>query len=99
MFYLIPNFLHVWVVLNDDCVFHVTSGRCWSAILIGIVIRRARHTAAVEEDLEGGTQVTSAWLHVNAVRVTVESLREDHAIEWTVELDVDTHVCLLALHL
>lgn len=63
------------------------------------MIGRARHATAVEEDLEGGTQMTGSGLHVHAVRVTVEALREDHAVERPVELDVDAHMRLFALHL
>lgn len=63
------------------------------------MISRARHAAAVEEDLKGGTEMTGSGLHVHAVRVTVEAFREDHSVEGSIELDVDTHVRLLALHL
>lgn len=63
------------------------------------MVGRTGHAAAVEEDFECGTQVTGARLHVNTVRVAVEALREDHAVERPIELDVDAHVRLLALHL
>lgn len=63
------------------------------------MVRRARHAAAVEEDLECGTEMTGAGFHVNAVLVAVEALREDHAVERPIELDVDAHVRFLALHL
>lgn len=63
------------------------------------MVGRARHTAAVQEDLEGGAQVPSARLQMHAVRIAVETLGEDHAVERPVELDVDAHVRLFALHL
>lgn len=63
------------------------------------MVRRAAHAAAVQEDLEGRTQVASARLQMHAVRIAVESLREDHSVEGSIEFDVDAHVRLLALHL
>jgi len=91
--------LNVWIVLYDDGVLDVAARWCWSAVLIGIVVGRARHAAAVEEDLEGRAEMSSAWLHMHAVLVAVEALGEDHAVERPIELDVDAHVRLLALHL
>lgn len=63
------------------------------------MIGRGAHTAGVEEDLEGGAEVTSARFQMNTVRIGIESLAEDHPVERTIELDVDAHVSLLALHL
>lgn len=36
---------------------------------------------------------------MHAVLIAVESLREDHPVEGSIEFDVDAHVRLLALHL
>lgn len=96
---LIPDFLHVRVVLDDDGVLDVTTTRSGSSVTGGVVIGRRRHAAAVEEDLEGRTQMSGSWFQVDAVGIAVEPFGEDHAVEGSVEFDVDTHVCLLALHL
>lgn len=63
------------------------------------MVRRAAHAAAIQEDLEGRTQMTGAGFQMHTVRVTVESLREDHSVEGSIEFDVDAHMRLLALHL
>lgn len=43
--------------------------------------------------------MTGTRLKMHAVRVTVESLREDHSVEGSIEFDVDAHMRLFALHL
>lgn len=91
--------MDVWIVLNDDGVLDVATRRRWCAVLIGVVVGRAGHSAAVQEDLESGAEMTGTGFHMHAVVVTVEALREDHSVEGTIELNVDTHVRLLALHL
>lgn len=63
------------------------------------MVRRTAHPAAIQEDLEGRTQVTRAGFQMHTVLITVESLREDHSIEGSIEFDVDAHMRLLALHL
>lgn len=97
--YLIPDFLHVGVVLDDDGVLDVASGRGWCTEVGSIVVSRAAHTAAVQEDLESCTKVTGTGLQMHTVRIAVESLREDHSVEGSIEFDVDAHMRLFALHL
>lgn len=50
--YLIPNFLYIWIVLDDDGVLHIAARRCWCSVLL-LMIGRAAHAAAVQEDFEG----------------------------------------------
>lgn len=97
--YLIPDFLHIWIILNNDSILNIWSWRCWSTILICIVVCWARHAARVEEDFKCGTQMSSPWFHVHAMLIAVEAFREDHTVEWTIEFDVHSHVCFFALNL
>lgn len=97
--YLIPDFLHVWIVLNDDCVLHIATGRRRGTEVSCIMVGRAAHTAAVQEDFKSGTQMSGSRFQMHTVRIAVKSLREDHSVEGSVEFDVYTHVRLLALHL
>lgn len=57
------------------------------------------HAARVEVDVEGSAELSGTGTDVNAIRVAVVALREDHAVERPVELHVHPHVRLLALHL
>lgn len=43
--------------------------------------------------------MTGTRFQVHAMRIAVVALGEDHAVERTIEFDVDAHVRLLALHL
>jgi hypothetical protein len=96
---LVPDLLHVRVVLDDYGVLDVAAGGRRGAVSSHVVVRRGAHAARVEEDLEGSAQVAGAGLQVHAVRVRVEALAEYHPVERTVELDVHAHVGLLALDL
>jgi hypothetical protein len=70
---LVPHFLHIWIVLDYDGVLDVAAAGCGCPIHTRcVVIRRGRHTAAVQVDLEGGAEMSRAWLQMHAVRVTVE---------------------------
>lgn len=71
---LIPNLLHVRVVLDDDGVLHVTAAGRLSVTGHGPAAAgtaRRRHAAAVQQYLERGAQVTGAGFHVHAVRIAV----------------------------
>lgn len=96
---LIPHFLHVGVVLNDNGVLYVATGRRRRPISCHVVISGRAHPAGVQEDFEGSAEVTCSWFQVDAMGIRVEALAEYHSVERPVELDVHSHVRLLALHL
>lgn len=97
--YLIPNFLHIRIILNDYRVFHIAARRCWSAKLLTIVICRTAHTAAVQENFKCRAQMSTARFHMHTMSIAVISFREDHAIERSIKFNVHTHVRFLALNL
>lgn len=99
MTYLIPHFLHIRIILNDDGVLDVAAGWRRCPVLLTIVIGRAAHAATVQENLECRTQMAGARFQMHTVSITVETFRENHAVEWAIEFDIDAHVSLLALHL
>lgn len=73
---LVPDLLHVRIVLDDDGVLHITSagrlpvsGHSASAHASGTA--RRRHAAAVQQYLKRGAQVTCTGFHVHAVRIAV----------------------------
>ena len=57
---LIPDLLHVRVVLDDDRVLHVASRRRGRSVRCYVMVRRRGHATGVEEDLEGGAEVSGA---------------------------------------
>lgn len=99
MTHLIPNLLHIRIILNDDGVFNVASRWRRCTVLLTVVIRRTAHAATVQENLEGRTQMAGARFQMHTVSITVEAFGENHAVKRTIEFDVDAHVSLFALHL
>lgn len=99
MTYLIPDFLHVRIVLNDDGIFDVASRWRRCTVLLTVVIGRTAHAATIEENLESCTQMAGAWFQMHTMSITVETFGENHAIEWTIEFNVDAHMSFFALHL
>lgn len=70
---MIPDLLNKRVVLDNDRVFHVTAAGSGRPVRpCCVVVRRRRHTATVEVDFEGSTEVSRAWLQVHAVRVAIK---------------------------
>ena len=94
---LVPHLLDQRVVLDDHRVLHVAA----SGVRLPVRLRvpRAGHAARIEEDLEAGGDGARPSCKVDAVRVAVEAFAEDHPVEGTVELDVHSNACLLALDL
>lgn len=99
MTHLIPNLLHIRIILNDDGVFNVASRWRRCTVLLTVVIRRTAHATTVQENLERRTQMAGAGFQMHAVSITVETFGENHAVKRTIEFDVDAHVSLFALHL
>ena len=96
---LIPNFLDIWIVLNDDGVFYVATRRRGSSISSHIVIGRGAHATRIEEDFKGGTKVTCSRFQVDTVGIRIETFTEDHPVKGSIELYIHSHVCLFTLNL
>ena len=94
---LVPDLLHQGVVLDDDRVLHIAPR--WVGLAVSLGVSTARHAATIEEDLEGGSDGAGAGPQVDTVGIAVEAFAEDHPIEGSVELDVDSDAALLALDL
>lgn len=73
---LIPDFLHVGVVLYDDGVLYVAATGRWSSVATTAVVGRRGHATTIQEDLEGSTQVPRARLQVYTVWIAVETWTE-----------------------
>lgn len=63
------------------------------------MIGRTAHAATVQKDFEGGAQMAGAWFQMYTMAIAVETFRENHAVEWTIEFNVHTHMSLFALDL
>jgi hypothetical protein len=53
----------------------------------------------LKSNVEGSLGLSKSTGHVNAVDVAVVALAEDHAVEWSIEDDPDSHHVLFALNL
>lgn len=88
---LIPDLLHVGVVLDNDRVFHVTAAGGGRPVRpCCVVVRRWRHAAAVEVYFECGTEVSSARLQVHTVRVAVKPCKTwNNVVDWLIDWSID----------
>lgn len=55
---LIPDFLHQWIILNDNGIFNEGPGGCRSVSTI--IVCRGRHATGIQVDIECRTQVAGA---------------------------------------
>lgn len=78
---LVPDLLHVRVVLDDDRVLHVAATGSLPVTGHGTGSRTAGrcHSAAVQKYLERGAQMPGAGFHVHAMWIAVEACEQTHA--------------------
>lgn len=73
---LVPHLLYVRVVLDNDRVLHVATAGGLSVTghsATGTAATGRRHAAAIQQNLERGTQVSGAGFHVHAMWIAVEA--------------------------
>lgn len=84
--------------MNNNRVLNIAARRRRCAKLL-LMIGRAAHAATVQEYFEGSAQMAGTRFQMHTMSVAVESFRENHAIKWPIEFDVDPHMGFFALHL
>lgn len=94
---LVPDLLHLRVVLDDDDVLEVRAGTGIGSVAVQPVLRVAGRAARVYADLEIYRSPAQAGGQVHAVSVTVMALAEHDPVERFVETQEHLHRVLLAL--
>jgi len=94
---LVPNLLHLRVVLDDDDVLEVRAGPGVGAVPVQAVLRVAGRAARVYADLEVDGSAAEPGGQMDAVAVAVVALAEHDPVERLVEAQEHLHRVLLAL--
>lgn len=94
---LIPYFLNLRVVLNNDSVLKEGATARLRAVPIKTVLCVASCSTRVDANVEVDAGLSGVGSQVDAVSMTVVSFGEDDAIEGLVKLDSYFHQILFAL--
>lgn len=94
---LIPNFLDLWVILNDDSVFKESAASSLSSIAVETILSVSSCATRVNSNVKVDGILSWIWVQVNTVSVTVVSFGEDDSVESLVKLNGDFHEVFLTL--